>query len=128
MYDDASSTQPNYTLGPDIEAVSNPVTNGYDSIEWMTKPNKEQHLHDRANTREKKKAGKILSNKKNKPKTNGQESSLNPKPVRDDDSKNGDDFYDAEEHTYSVVIKSKKKANKKRSENCERERGKGISY
>ena len=127
VYDDASSTQPNYTLGPDIEAVSNPVTNGYDSIEWMTKPKKEQHLHDRANTREKKKAEKI-SNKNNKPKTNGQESSLNPTPVRDDDNKKGDDFYDAEEHVYSVVIKSKKKANKKLSENCERERGKGISY
>ena len=42
--------------------------------------------------------------------------------VLDDDSKNGDDFYDAEEHTYSVVIKSKRKANKKSSENDKGER------
>ena len=48
--------------------------------------------------------------------------------VLDDASKNGDDFYDAEEHTYSVVIKSKKKANKKPSENGERERERKEDY
>ena len=37
----------------------------------------------------------------------------NPTPGREE---KGDDFYDAEQHTYSVVVKHKKKANEKTSE------------
>ena len=41
----------------------------------------------------------------------------NPTPGRDEDRKKGDDFYDAEQHTYSVVnVKHKKKAKKQTSE------------
>ena len=37
-----------------------------------------------------------------------------PTPVRNDDSKNEDDFYDAEEHTYSAVnVKQKIKRKEK---------------
>ena len=32
-----------------------------------------------------------------------------PTPVGDESSKKGDDFYDAEEHTYAVVNKKKKR-------------------
>ena len=153
VYDDASPTQPDYSLGPDMEAVSNPVTNGYDSIECMTKPKmklanhtpKKESLidveqrHDLANAKKKKKSdtgkcpnevikankkkkAKKHSDKKNKPMSSARDTPANPTPGRDDDSKMEDDFYDAEEHTYSVVIKSKKKANKKPSENNEGER------
>ena len=155
VYDDASSTQPNYSLGPDMEAVSNPVTNGYDSIECMTKPktqlanhtpkneshicDAEQHPCDVANAKKKKKSDtgkcpkeaikankkkkdKKNSDKRNKPMSSVQETPANPTPGREDGSKIEEDFYDAEEHTYSVVIKSKKKANKKPLENDEGER------
>ena len=44
---------------------------------------------------------------------------VNPTPVGDETGRNGDDFYNAEEHTYAVV--NKKKA-KKTSEDCEGER------
>ena len=150
MYDDASSTQRIYSLDLDIEAVSNPMTNGYDSIECMAKsktqlanhtPKNESHICDAeqhpcvvANAKKKKKSDtgkcpreaikankkkkdKKNSDKRNKPKSSVQETPANPTPVRDDDGKMEDDFYDAEEHTYSVVIKSKKKANKKPLEN-----------
>ena len=51
-----------------------------------------------------------------------QDKLANPTPVADESSKKGDDFYDAEEHTYSVVnIKHKKRA-KKTSEDGEGER------
>ena len=155
MYDDASSTQRIYSLDPDIEAVSNPETSGYNSIECMTKPktqlanhtpkyeshicDAEQHPCDVANAKKKKKSktgkcpkeaikankkkkDKKNSDKRNKPKSSPRETSANPTPGRDDGSKIEDDFYDAEEHTYSVVIKSKKKANKKPLENDEGER------
>ena len=48
-----------------------------------------------------------------------------PTPVRDETSKKEDDFYDAEEHTYSVV--NKKKA-KKTSEDGEGEREEPPDY
>ena len=39
------------------------------------------------------------------------EAQANPTPEREEASKKGDDFYDAEEHTYSVVnVKHKKEA------------------
>ena len=60
------------------------------------------------------------------PKSSVQETLANPMPARSVDSKMEDDFYDAEEHTYAVVIKSKKKVNKKPSENSEREREEGY--
>ena len=48
-------------------------------------------------------------------KTNKPQPQVNPIPVRDEVSKRGDDFYDAEEHTYSVVnVKKKRKAKKNR--------------
>ena len=34
----------------------------------------------------------------------------NPSPISNEVSKRGDDFYDAEEHTYAVVNKKKKKS------------------
>ena len=159
VYDDASSTQPNYShssLSPDNEVVNYSATNGYDSTECSTKPktqlakhipkneshtfDAEQHPCDVTNDARKKKKSdaekcpkevikvnkkkkaKKNSDKRNKPKSSFQETPANPTPMRDDDSKMEDDFYDAEEHTYSVVIKSKKKANKKLSENGERMR------
>ena len=134
VYDELTSIQTNY-ISLDIEAVNNKLTNGYDSIECMTKPktelanhtpknesyicDDEGHSLDVADAKEKK---ITLNDKRNKPKSSVQETPPNPTPVRDDASKMEDDFYDAEEHTYSVVIKSKKKANKKPSENGEGER------
>ena len=47
---------------------------------------------------------------------------VNPTPVRDEASKRGDDFYDAEPHMYSVVNVKHKKRAKKTSEDGEGER------
>ena len=100
VYDEATSTQPNYTLGSDIEAVSNPATNGYDSIECMTKPTMELANHtpkneshicdneqkpcDVANARKEKKsdAGKCPNevNKANNKKKDKKESDKRNKP------------------------------------------------
>ena len=139
VYDDASSTQPNYSLDCDMEAVYNPGTNGYDFIKCTNKHDDEQHPLEVTDAKEKKntdagkrpnevikankkKKAEKKSDKKNKPKSSAREIPANPTPVRDDDSKKEEDFYDAEEHVYSVVTKSKKKANKKPSENGERQR------
>ena len=85
MYDDATPTQPNYSsLGTkyDIITTNNEGLNTYDVID----PNQQN--------------------------TNIPQAKLaNPTPVRDEASKRGDDFYDAEEHTYSVLnAKHKNKA------------------
>ena len=155
VYDDASSTQPNYSLDYDMEAVYNPGANGYDFIKCTNKPktqlanhtpknesyicDDEQHPHEVTDAKEKKntdagkhpneeikankkKIAEKKSDKKNKPKSSARETPANPMPGRDDDSKKEKAFYDAEEHVYSVVIKSKKKANKKPLENGERQR------
>ena len=50
---------------------------------------------------------------------------VNPTPVGDETGRNGDDFYDAEEHTYAAV--NKKKA-KKTSEDGEGEREEPPDY
>ena len=112
---------------PDTEAANDQATNGYDSVEFTTKPKtkltnptpkKEPDTYDagkcpnaviRVN---KKKKTQKKSDKRNKPKKNAEQTPPNPAPVRDEAVKKDDDFYNAEEHTYSVVIKSKKKANK----------------
>ena len=124
-------SQPNYSSqGLDVEAVNDQVTNGYDSIKCMTKPGKEvanstprkesfendfydtqQHTNEEVNANNKKKA-KNKSDDRHQQQTTSQETPANPTPVRNEDSKVGNDFYDAEEHTYSVVNK-KKKSNKK---------------
>ena len=123
VYDDASSRLPSYSSqGPDTEAVNNQVTNGYDSVEFTTKPKseltnptpkKEPDIYDagkrpneviRAN---KKKKTQKKSDEGNKPKMNAQQTPPSPTTMRDEASKKEDDFYDAEEHTYSVVDKKK---------------------
>ena len=129
MYDEAS--QPNYSSqGLDVEAVNDQVTHGYDSIKCMTKPGKEvtnsisrnesfendfhdteQHTNEEVNANNKKKA-QNKSDDRHQQQTNAQEAPVNSTPVRNEDSKVGNDFYDVEEHTYSVVNK-KKKSNKK---------------
>ena len=52
----------------------------------------------------------------------------NPTPVRDEASKRGDDFYDAEQHTYSVVNVKHKKRAKKTSEDGEGKREEPPDY
>ena len=141
MYDEASSTQPNYSsLGPtyDMEAASHQVTDSYEHT-TNTPPaepfnpspvrmkasetdfyDAEQHTYAVVNANKKKKSKKTASYTEgddDQPKANTQDTPANPTPVRDEDHKNGDDFYDAEEHTYSAVnVKHKKKACKKSSE------------
>ena len=138
VYDDASSTQPNYSsLGPDMEGVkfNYQVTNGYDSIENMTKSqtkfenltpkteddldDAEQHTSEVVNANMKEKAQK-KSDKRNQQKTNAQETLANF--TSDEASKKGNDFYDTEVHIYSAVNKRKKKAKEKPPENDELER------
>ena len=128
VYDEASSTQPNYSSQSlDEERVKDQVTNGYDSINCMTKPRREvtyhtpknendfhdtqQHTNDVVNANKMKKA-QNKSDYRNQQQTNAQQTSTNSTPVRNEASKIRNDFYDAEEHTYSVV-NNKKKANKK---------------
>ena len=103
------------------------MMNGYDSIKCMIKPRREvtnpipknesiendydtaQHTNEVVTANEK---SKNKSDNRNQRKTIAQETPTIPISVRDEASKKGNDFYDAEEHTYSVVNK-KKKANKK---------------
>ena len=108
------------------------MTNGYDSIKCMTKQRREvtsptpknesigndfhdteQHtkINEEVNAKKKKKA-QNKSDDRHQQQTNAQETPAIPTPVRNEASKIGNDFYDAEEHTYSVVNK-KEKANKK---------------
>ena len=139
MYDEASSTQPNYSsLGTtyDMEAA-NKMTHSYDYIERpqgtnntpqfkaanRTPVRREASENDFYDTEQNTYTEKAKKNAPSsatddiEPTLNVQNVPLCPTPVRDDASKNGDDFYDAEEHTYSVVnTKCKKKANKKPSE------------
>ena len=129
MYDEAA--QPNYiSQDLDEEATEDQVTNGYDSIKCVTstKPRREvthptpknesiendfhdtdQHTNEVVNSNKK---SQMKSDARNQQQTNAQETPANPTPVRNEASKIGNDFYDAEEHTYSVV-NNKKKANKK---------------
>ena len=57
-----------------------------------------------------------------------QAKSANPTPVTDESSKRGDDFYDAQQHTYSVVNVKHKKRVKKTSEDGEGEREEPAVY
>ena len=61
--------------------------------------NTEQHINDSevVNANKMKEARK-KSDVRNQQKTKAQETPANPTPVRDEARKNGDDFYDAEEH------------------------------
>ena len=52
----------------------------------------------------------------------------NPTPMADEASKRGDDFYDAEEHTYSVVNVKHKKRAKKTSEDGKGEREEPLEF
>ena len=143
MYDEASSTQPNYSsLGPtyDMEAASDEVTNNYDYIKQPqdvinTQQFKvvnrtpvsmdasendffdaEQHNYAVVNASKKKKTAKKLSNSaadNDEYTTDVRDTPANPTPVRDEDYKEGDDFYDAEKHTYAVFNANKKKKSKK---------------
>ena len=85
LYEKTTPTQSNYSLlGPNYEILttSNEGLDTYDVTD---------HNQWKTNTPQAKPA--------------------NPTPVRDEASKKGDDFYDAEEHTYSVVsAKCKNKA------------------
>ena len=129
MYNDASSTQPNYTasLGPDMEATDDQVTNGYESIKCMTKPQTKLGNHTpktQINFDNPKQLDNPVYDEASpaQHKANAQTTSANLTQVRDEASEKGDHFYDAEEHTYSVVNKPKKKAKKKLSEDNEGER------
>ena len=140
VYDEASSAQPNYSsLGPtyDMEGGNAQHSDSYDYIEHTintpqaepansTPPrmeasendfyDAEQHTYAVVNANKKKKGKKTSGGATNDTEAtvNAQDIAANPTPVRDDDSKNEDGFYDAEEHTYSVVnAKCKKKVNKK---------------
>ena len=154
VYDEATSTQPNYSsLGPtyDMEAENDEVTNSYDYIEQPQSTNNtqhfkavdhtpvrmeasendffdaEQHTYAVVNANKKKKSKKKISSNAadNEEYTaDVQDTSAIPTPVRDEASNEGDDFYDAEEHTYSVVnVKQKKRGNEKTALNGEGERG-----
>ena len=83
-HDNVTPTQPDYSsLGPhyDMIITQNKGLDTYDVID---------HNQQKTNTPQAKPA--------------------NPTPVRDEASKKGDDFYEAEEHTYSVVnVEHKKK-------------------
>ena len=147
MYDDATTTQPNYSSqGPayDMEIANNHGLSTYDCIENtintpQTEPihptpvtdegkrddfyNAEQHTYAAVNVKHKKKAEKKTSGN-DEGGDNGQNAKVHDTPANPtpDASKKGDDFYEAEEHTYSVV--NKKKA-KKTSEDGEGEREAG---
>ena len=125
MYDEASSTQPNYNSQDptyDVEA-ENEIPHNYDYIERPRGANATPQFKAANHTPVRREASendfynlKQLS-EDIRPTLNVQDIPLYSTPARDDASKNGDDFYDAEEHTYSVVnAKCKKKANKKPSE------------
>ena len=86
----------------------------------------EQHTYAVVNVNKKKRAKKKMSSSAadNEEHTaDVQETPANPTPVRDEASNEGDDFYDAEEHTYSAVnVKQKKRGNEKTTMNGEGER------
>ena len=85
QHSNVTPTQPDYSsLGPhyDMMTTNNKGLDTYEVID---------HNQQKANT--------------------PQAEPANPTPVRDEASKRGDDFYDAEEHTYSLVnVEHKKKA------------------
>ena len=140
MYDEASSTQPNYSSqGPsyDMKAENDKMTNGYDYIQQpqgknstpqfkavIRTPEKtdasgnnfydaEQHTYAVVNANKKKKKLWSSAADNDEYTTDLQDTPTNPKPLRDEDNKKGDNFYDAEEHTYAVVEANKKKKSKK---------------
>ena len=118
MYDEASSTQPNYSsLGPtyDIVAANDEMTNGYVYI---------KQPQDVINTSRFKAANPTPVSMDNEEYTTDiQNTRSNSTPVRDEARKKGDDIYDAEEHTYSVVnVKGKKRGNEKTAMNGEGEK------
>ena len=100
VYDEPSSSQPNYS-SLDMKVVNDLVVND--------RYNTEQHTNEVVNANKMEKAKK-KSDVRNQQKTMAQEIPPNPTLVQDEASKKEDDFYDAEEHTYSVV---NKKTNKK---------------
>ena len=121
---------------------SEPTTYGYDSIKCMTRPRKEvanptqrnefiendfhdtkQHTNEVVSANNKKKA-QNKNDDRHQQQTSAQETPASPTPVRNEDSKVENDFYDAEEHTCSVVNKQKK-SNKKLLED-EREKKEGF--
>ena len=150
MYDEASSTQPNYSsLGPtyDMEAANDEMTSSYDYIEQPQGTNNTPHINTANSTTAKMEANGndfydaeqhtyavVNSNKKKKKMSSSvsnneehtadvQNTPPNHTPVRDEASNEGDDFYDAEEHTYSAVnVKRKKRGNKKTAMNGEGEK------
>ena len=153
MYDEATSTQPNYSsLGPtyDMEAANAQYSDSYDYIEHtintpQTEPanptpsrmetsgndfyDAEQHTYAVVNANKKKKRKKTTSDgaiDETEATINAQDISANPTLTKEEASKNEDGFYDAEEHTYSVVkTKCKKKFDKKPPED-EREMEEGY--
>ena len=86
----------------------------------------EQHTYAVVNANKKKKTKKKISNSaadNEEYTTDIQNTRSNSTPVRDEARKKGDDFYDAEEHTYSVVnVKGKKRGNEKTAMNGEGEK------
>ena len=152
VYDEASSTQPNYnSQGPtyDMDAANAQRPDSYDYIEHTintphaepanSTPAKmedggndfydaEQHTYAVVNTDMKKAKKKTPSSTEEyniQQQANIQDAPPSFTPVEDEAKKNKDDFYDAEEHTYSAVnVKRKKKGNKETTGNVERERDK----
>ena len=151
VYDEASSTQPNYSsLGPtyDMVAANDEVTNGYDYIQQPQGTNNtqqfkaanctsvkmegsendffdaEQHTYAVVNANKKKKKMSSSAADSEGHTADVHNTPRNPTTVRDEARKNEDDFYDAEEHTYSAVnVKQKKRGNEKKAMNGEGERG-----
>ena len=121
MYNDVSFTVRSLDMDPGLAcAVSDQVTKGYVCIEHLTKPRTEltnptannesidndfydvnQHTYEMVRTNMKKNANE--KGDQNKSKFNVQENLHYSTPVRDDASKKGNDFCDAEKHVYSVV-------------------------
>ena len=129
MYDELSSTQPNYSsLDKEVCAVNDQVTSGIVYIELLSQPqteltnptaknesvendfyNVEQHTYEMVKAN-------MINEVGDENKSNVQETSHYTTPMRDEASKKGGDFYDefcdAEKHTYFVVnAKCKKRAN-----------------
>ena len=150
VYDEASSSQPNYSsLGPayDMETENDEVTNGYDTIQWPLGTadtpqfkaanhtpvrmeageddfyDTEEHTYAVVNKKKKTKKKLSSNTADNEEQTaDVQDAPANPTLVTNEGSKKEDDFYDVEEHTYSVVnVKHKKKSNKKKAVNGEGE-------
>ena len=138
VYNNVSFTVRSLDMDPGLAcAVSDQVTKGYVYIEHLTKPQTEltnptvnnesidndfyQHTYEMVRTNMKKNANE--KGNRNKSKFNVQENSHYSTPVSDDASQKGNDFYDVEEHVYSVVnTKYKKRANQETRESDEGER------